>query len=131
MLSIDSVLSVNAVELGTHWNKDARELENAPSNWYDQTYYNKGVSGSYSSVRSYEYIDDRTQRSTMSVTDVDLQHDGVMNNVMLFDWDHIIAQEKGCNTNWKKTDQITLKNPSSVAIETKNILGTYLSLIHI
>lgn len=127
MLSLDSVLSINAVELGNHWSKDARELESTPSNWYDNAYYNKGASGVYSSVRSYGYMDDRTQRSTLNVTDVDLKNDGVMNDVKLFDWNHILAQENGCNTNWVKTDQITLKNPSSTAVETKNILGAYSS----
>lgn len=125
VLSIDSVLSISAVELGNKWYKNTREISEVPSNWYDNAFYSKGMSGVYSGVRNYAYIDDRIQSETSGKTDVDLRRDGVMNNVPLFNWDYILSTGVGCPENWREVDHVTLKNPSSATIETKNVIGTY------
>lgn len=126
MIGIDSVLSISAVELGNIWNKDIRQLPSNLSNWYDNAIYSKGIAGIPSPVRSYAYVDDRVQNETAGQTDVQLTSDGVMNNVKLFNWKHVLLPDiAGCKTKWKKTNQITLKNPSNFDVEAKDILGNY------
>lgn len=132
LLTINNVLAITAVELGDHWYKDTRQLSAVPASWYDNAFFSKGFGGSYSPVRSYAYIDDRTQNTTGGVTDVRLRTDGVMNNVALFNWDRLqaVPNTQGCVTKWREVDQITQKNPSSFDIETRNILKTYSSSIY-
>ncbi len=128
--SLDNVLSISAVELGQHWNKDVRQLQNTPLNWFDNAFYLKGVSGDFSPVRSYAYVDDRIQTSQNGQTNVNIRTDGVLNNVTLFNWDNILVSGNGCANNWIETSQITLKSPSSFPVESKSILGTYSSQLY-
>lgn len=115
---INNVVDINAIELGSNWYKDTRQLQTIPSTWNDNTFFSRGFSGVYAPIRPYAYVDDRTQTGA----GVNLEIDGVMNNVELFNWERKLAV---CPTKWKMTEQITLKNASSADIESKNILGTY------
>lgn len=124
--SIDNVLNISAMELGHHWNKDLRELPvSAVSSWFDNAFYSKGISGGYTGIRTYVYVDDRTQSETAGITDVDLRTDGVLNDVKMFNWNNLMVNGSGCANNWVEADQVTLKNPSSFTVEGKNILDTY------
>lgn len=116
-LLLNNVLSINAVELGNSWYKDTRQMQTVPSTWYDDAYFLRGFGGYYSAIRPYAYVDDRVQSSNVT-----LKTDGVMNNVELFDWNHLLSD---CPTKWKMTEQVTLKNASSSDVESKNIIGTY------
>lgn len=130
-VTIDRVLSISAVEIGDKWNKDVRQLPTSSVNWYDQATYSKGIEGIPSPVRSYAYVDNRVQNETAGQTDVQLKSDGVMNGVKLFNWNHILTPNTpGCETNWKKTSQITLKNPSNFDVESKDILGNYTAKLY-
>jgi hypothetical protein len=123
LYTIDKVLAINAVELGDKWYKDTRQLGTVPGSWYDNAFYAKGFGGSFSPVRSYAYVDNRKQSIP-----VDLEDDGVFENrVPLFNWDRLQAtpNSESCLTKWREVDRITLKNPSSFDIETRNILGVY------
>lgn len=122
-LLLNNVLSINAVELGNSWYKDTRQLQTVPSTWYDDAYFSRGYSGYYSVIRPYDYIDDRFQ----TATGVTLKTDGVLNNVEMFNWNHLLSD---CPTKWKMTEQITLKNTSSFDIESKNIIGNYSSKLY-
>ncbi len=122
---IDNVIAINAVELGNHWYKDTRQLADLPPNWFDKKSYAKGMSGVHAPVRTYAYVDDRVQTENAGVTEVDLDMDGVINDVRLFDWNHLLAQGVGCENKWVEADQVTLLNPSSMGIESKNILDVY------
>lgn len=125
---LDNVLSIDAVELGHRWYKDTRQISDIDINeWYDDAFYSKGMSGVYSGIRPYVYVDDRTQSETAGNTDVKLQVDGVMNDVYMFNWDHFLLDAHGCESKWKETSQITLKNPSGFDIESKNVLNTFSS----
>ncbi len=127
MRKIDNVIGISATELGEYWYKDTREINNIPSNWYDNAFYSKGFGGNFQAVRNYVYVDDRTQSAN-----VNLRTDGVMNNVPLFNFESILAQptSEQCKSKWRMTDQITLMNPSSAPIESKNILNTYSSSLY-
>jgi hypothetical protein len=124
LATIDNVISINAVELGEFWYKDNRQLGVIPANWYDNQIYSKGFGGIYTPIRNYAYIDNRTQDAL-----VNLKTNGIMNDVQMFNYDftNVLGNESECASKWKKVDQITLQNPSSNVIETKNILGTYSS----
>jgi len=130
--TIDNVLAINAVELGSNWYKETRQLPNVPGTWYDDALFSKGFGGTFAPVRSYAYIDNRSQNTTSNVTDVKLATDGIMNDVSLFNWGRLqsTSVSEGCVTKWREVDQITLKNPSSFDIETRNILQTYSAQIY-
>lgn len=121
--TINNVLAINAVELGGNWYKDTRQLQAVPATWFNEAYFSRGFAGNYSAIRPYAYVDDRIQTGT----GVQLKTDGVLNNVELFDWNHL---QSDCPTKWKMTEQITLKNTSSANVESKNILGTYSSKLY-
>jgi hypothetical protein len=128
ILSINNVLSISAVELGHQWHKDSRQLGvESPSWWYDNSTFSKGFGGVYSPVRSYAYIDNRNQNVTSNATDVRLETDGDFDNVPLFNWDRLqtTSASAGCITKWREVDQITMKNPSSFDIESRNPLKIY------
>lgn len=131
LITLDNVLSINAVELGDKWYKDSRQISSLPVNWYDNSLYNKGLAGVLSPVRSYAYVDNRVQNTTSGITDVKLKTDGVYNDVQLFDWNRILMESAtpACKSKWKAVDQITLKNPSGLSLEAKNIINTYSSTL--
>lgn len=130
--TIDNILSINAVELGSKWYKETRQLSSIPTNWYDNGIFSKGFGGVYSPIRSYSYIDNRTQSTLLGQTNVNLETDGVMNDVQLFNWDNLLVTPitPACVNKWREVDQITLKNPSSFDIESRNILQTFSSKIY-
>uniref|UniRef100_UPI002637B74A hypothetical protein n=1 Tax=Fluviicola sp. TaxID=1917219 RepID=UPI002637B74A len=124
---IDNVIGISATELGEYWYKDTRQINEVPASWTDNAFYSKGFGGNFNPIRNYFYADDRTQG-----TDVNLKTDGVMNGVELFNFESLLAEptSQACLSKWRLTDQITLMNPSSNAIESKNILNTYSSSLY-
>ncbi len=122
MRKIDNVIGISASELGEYWYKDTRQITGTPSTWYNNAFYSKGFGGNFNPIRNYAYIADRTQSAN-----VNLKLDGVMNDVPLFNFESILVQPSSneCKSNWRMTDQITLMNPSSNAIESKNTLNTF------
>lgn len=127
-LTIDNVLAINAVELGHHWYKSTRQIQGAPTDWYDNAYFSRGFGGTYAPIRSYAYPENRSG----SLTDVNLKTDGVMNAVQLFNWNNLSSDGMGdeCKYKWIETDRITMKNPSSATIESRNILNTFMASIY-
>ncbi len=125
--TINNVINIDASELGEFWYKDTRQINSIPTTWYNNALYSKGFGGNFQPVRNYIYVDNRTQSS-----EVDLRHDGIMNNVALFDFDQILATPglAECGTKWRLSDQINLLNPSSISIETKDILNVHAAALY-
>ncbi len=126
--TIDKVIGITATELGEYWYKDTRQISGYPSNWYDNQLYSKGFGGNFQPIRTYAYIDDRSQS-----IGVNLKTDGIMNDVPLFNFAQILAQSKLSTcipSNWRLLNQVTMTNPSSANIESKNALGVYSSSLY-
>lgn len=123
---IKQVIGISAIELGEYWYKDVRQLNGFPSNWYDNQFYSKGFGSHFQTVRNHAYVDDRIQS-----TAVDLKTDGVMNDVHLFNFEQSLAGGSvECSSKWRQMNQITMMNPSSAGIESKNALGVYSSSLY-
>lgn len=93
--------------------------------FYPKSDYFLGRKGVWRPDRSYTYVTDRTSTDKNSVTRPDLEDEGVMNDITLFNWENPFFDQCVAAQDWKWTSEITKYTSNGEEVENRDVLGIY------
>lgn len=127
---LDDVLHASAVRFAENWSVSTpghqQEINfadvGASSSGND---YKDGLRGVWRTHSNYLYQVDRKQ-TTASLSGTNISKDGTYDNFVLYNWE-IAPQD---NTNWSFVSAVTRYSPYGYALETRDALGIYSSVMY-
>ncbi len=127
--SIDSVLQIQAMVFNDGWLLDYADVRSPQFNWWSMSNtlnpYEFGEKGIWSPQYTYVYKDDRKQSVLPKIAT-----DGVMDSVMLFNWQKADFLTRACAPGWIRVNEVTRYSPYTYELENKNVLGIYSAALY-
>lgn len=130
---IDGVISTSAVKYSDTWIQDFNDAANVPElDWLRNVHlYQSGQKGVWRAESSFTYVEDRSSNLSASLTDkVNLELDGIYDDVSIFQWNNPNFLDCPETEKWKQVNTITKYSPYSFEVENKDVLDNYSSALY-
>lgn len=128
---LNDVLNISATKMKATWVKDFIDERFDDVDGYNfinrKNLYSSGQLGSYKILSSHDYLDNRFQTTSLNKPAPVLRNDGVIDDVIAFNWTHPKFEEY--YPKWVNNGRILRYNSSGQAIESIDIAGNYAAAI--
>ncbi|WMX17579.1 hypothetical protein [Aureispira sp. CCB-E] len=124
---LNNVLSASAADFSDDWTMEHYDYRTNVSNINP---YISGLKGVWKARSSYAYVDERNQENlTLSENEVDIRTSGVVDNVVLFNWENPF-REYIATSRWIRTQDITKYRLGGQSVESRDVLGNYQAALY-